>query len=74
MNCPLCGAYSVGQIGRKSYYCGECYHQWVESDGYLKVFKISVDGTLVREKSAQNKRHLEIYFETQGTGKGQHTA
>ncbi len=61
MLCPVCGAYSVGQIGRRRYYCGECYHEWVETEGKFKVFRISSDGHLVRTGVLADKKPVPVF-------------
>jgi len=52
IRCPICGSRETGKINRGRYFCGECCHEWtVEDEGSITVYKIAVDGTIMRLRS-----------------------
>ena len=55
IHCPICGSRETGKINRGRYFCGECCHEWtVEDEGSITIYKIAVDGTIMRLRSKSN--------------------
>lgn len=48
MRCPVCGQKYIGKIGRKKFFCGDCYSELVITNNKCNVFKIDENGSLVK--------------------------
>lgn len=49
--CPVCGAKSLGKIGRERYFCHECYHEWTGTVGDVRVYQVLSDGSVAYVKA-----------------------
>lgn len=48
MHCPVCNQKYIGKIGRKKFFCPNCYSEVVINKDMYSVFKIDENGTLVK--------------------------
>lgn len=48
MHCPVCGQKYIGKIGRKKFFCSNCYSELVISKDICSVFKIDENGSLIK--------------------------
>ncbi|RBP44080.1 hypothetical protein [Garciella nitratireducens] len=48
MHCPVCGQKYIGKIGRKKFFCSNCYSELVISKDKCSVFQIDENGGLVK--------------------------
>lgn len=49
--CPVCGARSLGKIGRERYFCHECYHEWTGTVDNVRVYQVLSDGSVAYVKA-----------------------
>ncbi len=48
MQCPVCGQKYIGKIGRKKFFCSDCFTELVINKDKCSVFKIDENGSLIK--------------------------